>query len=323
MAAKKKSAMEVVKKLFPIVFYVFLIVFIIVYVKNIDFSKLASAHVIIQLILAAGVIDLLNRYWTVHIWVSILKGLGATRLSDKVGLTYVYAKSWLGRYIPGTAPWILGKIYFASRHGISKHKLAVSSVLEAALQIIVMVAVSLFSLVIDPRMNAVPASTKSALALLFLVCIIFLVPSFFNRFISWAYRIIKHDKLASEHFATRTVIFRGVALYFVSSVLNGLVFFLVARAVYPPLEWVDLLYVMAIGNLSGALGMLAIFVPSGIGVREGVQLLLLGLIMPTEFAAIIAVLARLQSVVVDLAFFAIARMSVFLFKPKQVETHYN
>lgn len=59
-------------------------------------------------------------------------------------------------------------------------------------------------------------------------------------------------------------------------------------------------------NLAGAIGMLAIAVPSGLGVRDGIQLILLGVIMPPEIALAITVAARLWSLLIDVLFFVIA-----------------
>ncbi|HRJ05932.1 MAG TPA: lysylphosphatidylglycerol synthase domain-containing protein [Candidatus Saccharibacteria bacterium] len=300
---KKVFHLLLSKRVLTSVFYVLLISFLVVYISRIDFSALSRMSIGFGVLGVAVIVDLLSRYWTVAIWIVLLKNLGATKLSDKAGLSYVYAKSWLGRYIPGTAPWILGKIYFASQHGISKSKLAVSSLLEAALQIVVMIAFSLLALLIDSRFDVVAKETKYYIAAAFIVCIIALIPRFFNSAVSLAYRILKRKRIDPRDLATSRTILTGAAMYLVGAVLNGLVFFLIAKSVYPPLPFSDILFVMAIGNLSGALGMLAVFVPSGLGVREGVQLILLGLIMPASLAVVITVIARLLSVVTDLLFF--------------------
>src|SRR5690606_15773151 len=107
------------------------------------------------------------RYWGAFIWLAILRTLGATRLRQNLSqLLHVYAKSWLGRYIPGTAPWILGKIYFASKLGVSKNKLAVSSLLEGGLQIIVTLVIAVGILLLDPKVDSViTAELKVLMAL--------------------------------------------------------------------------------------------------------------------------------------------------------------
>ncbi len=68
-----------------------------------------------------------------------------------------------------------------------------------------------------------------------------------------------------------------------------------------------MLFVIGVSNLAGALGMLAIFAPSGIGVREGILLGLLSIVMPTEFALLVTVTSRLWDVALDGIFFAIGK----------------
>lgn len=54
--------------------------------------------------------------------------------------------------------------------------------------------------------------------------------------------------------------------------------------------------------------MLAIFAPSGIGVREGIQLVLFSLIMPKELALAVTIITRLWSVGMDFVFFGLSRL---------------
>lgn len=309
MSSLKSSVTQIGKRLLPLVFYMLLVIFLVLYIKSIDFAKLTSITILWWFLLLGLTIDILGRYWMVFIWLSILKGLGARNLTNITGLAYVYAKSWLGRYIPGTAPWILGKIYFASKHGVEKGKLAISSLLEAALQIIIMLAFSLFALALDPRLDIIAPETKFIMGALLIACLVFLLPPVFNYFMNLAHRIIKKKPLSKQNYANARTIGRGAALYLVSAVLTGLTFFFIAKAVDPTLSYNNLLFVMAVANLSGALGMLAIFVPSGLGVREGVQLLLLTVVVSPEHAIIIAVIARLLSVVSDLSFFFLTRFT--------------
>jgi uncharacterized membrane protein YbhN (UPF0104 family) len=135
-----------------------------------------------------------------------------------------------------------------------------------------------------------------------------LIPRVFNKALSIVYKFAKKKVFSSEHHVTGKILFRGVELYTAGTVLSSLSLFFIAKAVYPDLGYDQILFVMGVGTLSGAISMLvAVFAPGGIGVREGIQLVLLSLIMPTEIALIITVVTRLWSVAVDLLFFAISR----------------
>lgn len=291
-----------------VLFYALLAVFVIVYLTRIDYRQLASARVDLPVLALAAVVTLVSRYWGVVIWLVILRGLGARGLRGSLlELNDVYSRAWLGRYIPGTAPWVLGKIFFASQHGIAKAKLAVSSLLEAGLQIIVLMVLSSAFLLIDPRLDVLGAWTRIGMIAVVLLGVVILLPPVFNRLVGIASRLLRRGPVPPEHLVTGSVLAQGAGLDLVGAVLSGFSLFLVARAVDPALSGGELLFVLATAGLAVAAGMLAIFAPGGIGVREGIQLALLSVVMPTEYALVVTVLARVLEVVVDLLFVAINR----------------
>lgn len=301
------SLKTIVTKLFPVAFYSLLLLFIILSVQRLDWSVLSEARIAWQYVAVATLVALTFRYWGAFIWFVLLHSLGAAGLAAQwPQLLYVYAKSWLGRYIPGTAPWILGKIYFASRLGVSKNKLAVSSLLEGALQIIVTLVISFSILLFDSRLDVISTSLKLLMAAILVCGVAAMIPAVFNRLISFIYKLVKKKVFPTEHMARATTIYKGAGLYVIGAILGGLSFFFIAKAVYAPLGYSELLFVLGASNLASAVSMIAVFAPSGIGVREGIQVLLLSLIMPTEFAVLIAVATRLWSILIDGLFFILA-----------------
>lgn len=295
-------------KLIPAIFYTLLVVFLLLYLRTIDFTKVLNINFNWWWLVVASVLALAFRYWGAYIWIVILRSLGALNIHLSRALIYIYAKSWLGRYIPGAAPWILGKIYFASQQGISKNKLAVSSMLEAGLQIIVQLLFAFSLLVFDPRLDIIPSNLKVLIVIAILGCLVALIPKVFNTFLSLAYKVVKRKPFSKEHYATNKTIASGFGLYIVGSIMSSLSLFFIAKAVYPTLGFDEIFFVMGVSTLAGAVSMLAVFAPAGIGVREGIQLTLLSVIMPTEIALVITVATRLWSVVTDLLFFAISRL---------------
>jgi len=288
-------------------FYGIVIVFLVYYLTSLDIDELRNINFLIWAMLVSVAFGLLTRYWGAFIWFFILRSLGASNLHEnRIRLVYVYAKSWLGRYVPGTAPWILGKIYFASKLGISKNKLAISSVLEAGLQIVVTLALSLMVLLLDSRFSVIPSSARVLMTAALFVCIIAMVPTVFNTIVGHAYKLIKKKSLSIEDKIDGSMALRGMALYAIGAIINGLSLFFIAKGVYPSLPYESMLYIISVGNLAGVLGMMAVFVPSGIGVREGIQLVLLSAIMSTEIALIITIATRLHGVLIDVAFYSVS-----------------
>lgn len=300
---------KLLKKSMTLIFYLALAVFLFFYLQTIDLSKLGGMQIAWQYLAIASLLGIGSRFFGTYIWFVLLKRLGAQNLNNVGQLIFVYAKSWMGRYIPGTAPWILSRIYFAAQHGVSKKKLAVSSLLEGGLKIVVMMALAILFLAIDSRSSGVfGPNTQLILFSAFVVCIVAMLPSVFNFLVTTAYRLLRRKNLEASHLADFKTIGVGAGLYAIGSIINGLSLFFIAKAVYPELSYSDLVYVVGSGSLASAAGMLAVFAPSGIGVREGIQLLLLSVIMPAEFALIITVTTRLWSVAIDFAFFGLSKL---------------
>lgn len=294
------------KSSIPYIFYTLLLIFLVLYIQNIDFQSLRNLKINWSLVLLATLFGIVTRYWGAYIWLVILKGLGAKKLNNKAELIYIYAKSWLARYIPGTAPWILGKIYFASKQGISKNKLAVSSMLEGAIQVTVVMVLGFILLIFDSRLDILDDSLKALMVIVIAVSMVALVPAIFNRIMAAFYKIVRKKQFAKEHYANKEIIAKGASLYVIGAILNGISFFYISKSIFPDLDFSNMLFLIGAMSLAGAASMLAFFAPSGLGVREGILLVLLGLIMPAEYALVITVFTRLWSILVDLIFYAIS-----------------
>jgi uncharacterized membrane protein YbhN (UPF0104 family) len=82
-------------------------------------------------------------------------------------------------------------------------------------------------------------------------------------------------------------------------VLGGLAMWLVGLSIIDlPLRQVPLL--VAASGLVSAAAVLAIFTPAGLGVTEGLLLIILGQIMPTGQAAVLVILSRLVGTISDI-----------------------
>lgn len=290
------------------IFYILLIIFLALYLKSIDFSKLATINLDWRYLFVASILALATRYLGTFTWFTILKSLGATDLHLQKQLIYVYAKAWMGRYIPGTAPWILGKIYFASQHGVSKQKLAISSILEGGLQIVTMLVFSLALIIFDKRLDVIGTGFKLLIIAVAFIGIVVLLPPVFNRLIGIIYRVLKRKTIVNEHLSTTETLLKGFSLYLFDALLNGLSLFFIAKGVDPSLSYSNIAFAMGAASLAGAASMLAVFAPSGLGVREGIQLVLFSTLMPKELALAVTIITRLWSVGMDVVFFGLSKL---------------
>jgi uncharacterized membrane protein YbhN (UPF0104 family) len=300
------NARKALLKAAPWVFYAAVAVFGFFYLKSINWAALNSVSVNWGWMAAATAASIAVRFWFARIWMFLLRSLNADLTGNEAELYLVYAKSWLGRYVPGGATWILGKIYFATKLGISKAKLGISSFLEGALQIIVVIISAALMLAIDPHVQSLGRTWVWLLLAAAIAGLVVVYPPVFNRVIRFGYSKVRKQDLAHEHLPDTKTIGKGIGAFAVSSVLSGLSFYFVAAAVDPNLNASSLAFIIGASNLASALSMLAVFAPAGLGVREGIQLAMLLLVMPAEQALVATVLMRVWSIVMDALFAAIA-----------------
>ncbi len=289
------------------VFFVLIVVFLVLYIRSIDFDKIRAIRPNWWYVGLATVVSLLFRYLGIVVWRGILRDLGSKELPSFAVMADVYATSWMGRYIPGTVTWIAGKVYLASAWGISKSRLAVASLLEGGVQVAALTFVSFLLLGFDKRFDVLSGGAKLLLMLLGIGVLVVLIPAVFNHLFVLAFRVLKRGSPHADLHINGRAVTRAFALYTVGGFLSGGACYLVAKAVMPSLPLDTYLYVVGSFGLATVAGMAAPFAPSGLGIRDGVQLVLLTAVMPKELALVATIFIRLWSVVADALFLGIAR----------------
>ncbi len=307
---------KVPRRVVEILFFAAVIVFFVLYLRGLDWSRLVHLHYDWHYLIAATIVMTIGRYFTVVIWQFILQDLGAKGLPRFTILASVYAKAWLGRYIPGGVTWIAGKVYMAAAHGISKTRLAVGSLLEGAMQVISLLTIAMLLLGFDARIKAIPESYRVVMILFAVVLLLMLSPAVFNRLIRLAWFVVKKREPTDELFINSKAVLRSFLLYAVGSFIVGLAEFFITRTVVPSMSWHNFFFIVGAFNLAGALGMIAIGVPSGLGVRDGALLVLLAAIMPKELALTVVVTSRLWGAFADVVFFGVASFVHTTWRPE-------
>lgn len=287
-------------------YLVALAVAIVLAVGRLDLVAIGQLRVSWVWVLVATAVALAHRSWGVVTWTAVLRLLGATDVGGWWARAHIWATAWLGRYLPGKVLWILGKVYFGRSLGIGADVLALGALVEVAQQVAMTLAVSAAILAGYGALGAVVATPTLAIALGVLGVLVAVLPT--------PYRIglaaMRRWRGAADGtlVAPQLSLTAGAAAFqFVGLVLTGAAYVALTRAVAPDLAWSQVGFVFATFTFAGAIGMLAVFAPSGIGVREGVQMLLLTRIMPAETAAALAVLGRVWSTAIDVAFYAITK----------------
>ena len=300
-----------------LIFFALVAVFLALYLQSIEWDKITALSMNWQRIIYATFVGLLFLFLGAYIWRVILRALGATNLPGYGATTDVYARAWMGRYIPGTVTWIAGKVYLASQWGISKSRLSVASLLEGGSQVGAFTFVAFMLLGFDSRLDVLSTATQILLVSLGVLVLIVLIPSVFNRILHTTFKLFRRKDVSDELKINNAAVSRAFGLYILGAFLSGAASFLVIWSVIPGLDFADFGFIIGTFCLATVAGMAAPFAPSGLGIRDGVQLVLLTAIMPKEQALAATVLVRLWSVCLDVIFLGITRPSLLRFGRKR------
>lgn len=234
------------------------------------------------------------------LWRSLLLRLQPDAVVTRTEAVSVQSASWLLKYIPGQVGSTLNKVLWAGRKSISRGAVLISVVYENVfLQVcslapgaaIVVAALGPQVLGDEPYVLALPL-----LALLPMALVLWR-PAFHRAVDVAARRALKREVPRSFFLSTRATLVLLVG-FTVPRFLNAAGFVVLATAVtdVPPDEWAvfGAAYVLA-----GAIGILAVLVPSGLGVREAVIVAVLAPFVGIAAAIVVSVLARLCSTVGD------------------------
>lgn len=233
------------------------------------------------------------------LWGSVITRLSKHEVSSLEGAR-VHIASWLLKYIPGQVGSIAWKITWGTRMGIAKTAITISFLYE---NIFLAIASTAFTLPIIIGFLG-PSSKGFKYVLIGLaIAAIFGILSARPVFYRLAKLIIKVTKrkvdLKKDMLLGAGEIINYQLAFLIPRIFNGVGFALITWSIVS-ISLTEAFYVGAVYVLAGIIGILAIFVPSGIGVREGVIVLLLSSIMPVELAIFAAVVGRLYATVADI-----------------------
>lgn len=211
--------------------------------------------------------------------------------------TRIWALSQIARYLPGGVWDVAGRLVMTTRAGFSRPVVSASILLEMVLQTVSAVIIFVVSLLFweDPTVARFALWTIPLVP----VGLIALHPRILNAILRLAARLMKaeFDSLQLRY----GDVFVLLSMHLGARVLIGTCFYLFALSAY---SWGLSAWPIAIGIFAAAwvVGFLVVFVPMGLGVREGVMTLLLGAYLPVAPASVITIGFRIWIALRDVAF---------------------
>jgi len=224
-------------------------------------------------------------------------------------------KSWfysqLGKYLPGKIWLLVGRFYFYESKGKSKKNISVALYLEMVTMIAAAGLIFLAALFVYREIWLFSFWRPSYwLMLLSLLGLLFLHPRFLQNISNWILRRFKKEplSLSISYLDILWILFICV----VSWIVGGVGFYLFVDSFYPVTSQ-HILFLTAALAASSMLGLVAIFAPSGLGVREGALVYLLSFVMATPIAVIISILTRIWMTLIEIGLIGV----IYLFRKFQ------
>lgn len=272
------------------------------YIEKLRFDRLAEAEFHIGYLALGFALGVGHKFLFPQVWKAILTGSMNAKLTGWRPLYFVYAASWIGRYVPGKVAMVGARVLYAERVGVSRSQAAVSFLVEMGVQMLVWGtgALIFFGLTGGGELLERELGLFAWAPLLFLAA---LYPPLLNFGLRLLFKLMRKE--AVDVFIDYRTILSAASVHLTIFLLYGLYNYSLARAILPVEVDVSLLYITAVFGGSLLVGMLMIFMPAGLGARESVQLVLLGAVIDPAFALVIVVLHRVVDVVSDLVYFAV------------------
>ncbi|MGP9538468.1 lysylphosphatidylglycerol synthase domain-containing protein [Brachybacterium sp. AOP43-C2-M15] len=212
----------------------------------------------------------------------------------------VQCLSWVLKYIPGQVGSVANKVLWAGRKGISRTLVLISFLYENVfLQIASLVPAAVILLIsLGPQVFGANATLLLAPLLVLVPAAVVLYAPAFHALIALPAKKLLKAEVPRQYFLSGPRALLSSLEFLLPRAINGVGFVLLAATIsdITPAQWLPFAATYA---LAGAIGILAILVPSGLGVREAVIVVVLSQYVPASEAIIISLLARLLATVGD------------------------
>jgi uncharacterized membrane protein YbhN (UPF0104 family) len=211
-------------------------------------------------------------------------------------------RSWfysqLGKYLPGKVWLLLGRFYFYESKGKSKKNISVALYFEMVTIIAAAGLIFLAALILYREIGLFKSWNPSGwLVLLSLLGFVSLHPRVLQKILNWILAQFKRETISLT--ISYSNILWILFICIVSWVVGGIGFYLFVNALYPVAPQYILFLTGALA-ISSTLGLVALFAPSGLGVREGILVYLLSLMMAAPIAVIISILTRIWMTLIEI-----------------------
>jgi hypothetical protein len=206
--------------------------------------------------------------------------------------------SQLGKYVPGKVWLLLSRFYFYESRGKSKKTISIALFVETVTMIVAAGLMFLVALVFFKEVRPFFAGRQSVwLVLVFLLGFLSLRPRVLEKILNWTLARFKKDPVSLS--ISYSDILWILVVSIISWVVGGVGFYLFVDSVYPMGPQYILFLTGALAS-SNTIGLIALFAPAGLGVREGALVYILSLVMAAPVAVVISILTRIWMTLIEI-----------------------
>lgn len=258
-------------------------------------------------------------FYMIVLWRGLINRLGS-RIS--LGAAFrIFSVSAMGRYLPGKVWQVVGMVYLGKREGVRTEAGVWAAVLAQLLAVLSGVLVTFIAFLLEQERLLAPLLEQVGIERLSLwwmmlpvaITLVVIHPRILQKLTNWILKIFKRPPIKFSLSYPGLIVF--FMLYFVSWLLYGTAFWLFLSSVHPVglADWV-----LVTGAFAAAyiVGLLAVFVPGGLGVREGLLTLFLEGGVGQGVAVALSFGQRLWFTTAELTFLAI---SLIFLRRKNIE----
>jgi len=200
------------------------------------------------------------------------------------------------KYIPGKIWLAVARMRFCKKYNISNSVTLLSTGTEAVLEIFAGTYVSIMAFLTSTVLiKHIPLWVPLAVTAL---GILLLIPRIFYAIINLYLKIVRQNPIPKEKQVSFGKLFLLQLIYTGALIGIGLSQFLFLQS-FAPVSFTHFSLLLSIGAFSYAASIIALFSPSGLGVREGIWYLALKKITPKHIALIYSLASRLWMIIIE------------------------
>jgi uncharacterized membrane protein YbhN (UPF0104 family) len=212
----------------------------------------------------------------------------------------VVNSSNLTKYIPGKVWSYALQMYWLSKAGYSKSLILYVNLINLFVQLIASLILGLSYLVFSSSALSLRLVVVSfTLLLLFDIAFIKYNSMIFNACITVINKIFKRD--IKYFYTSEKILLQLHAINFIASFFFGMGAYLACLGVGFEVSPMNALTIMSAMMISDVMGFMAVIVPGGLGVREGVMYLLLKGVSSGPLSLILPIATRIVNMLVDIS----------------------